>query len=124
MRTSRRWIREPSGKSSAARRRSERRGSPAKTTQSRCLRTKADRLSAAERQRAEIERALVDLEVADSEATWMPVALRELANVWRLMTAENQGRPLRALVAAVRVKEATGLVEIELAADARSKEAP
>jgi hypothetical protein len=42
------------------------------------------------------------------------------------MTPENQGRLLRALVAAVRVKEETGVVEVELvnfAADAGSKEA-
>ncbi|WP_437992678.1 hypothetical protein [Sorangium sp. So ce145] len=41
-------------------------------------------------------------------------ALRDFANVWGLMTPENRGRLLHALVAAVRVKEDTGVVEVEL----------
>lgn len=88
------------------------------------LRVEADRLVAAERQLAETERDLADLEVADAEATWMLGALRDFANVWALMTPENRGRLLRALVASVRVNEATGEVEIELvnfSADARAE---
>jgi site-specific DNA recombinase len=119
------------------------------------LRVEADRLVAAERQLAETERDLADLEVADAEATWMLGALRDftapsalpsfaravglratrplrglralrLANVWALMTPENRGRLLRALVASVRVNDATGEVEIELvnfSADTRAEEA-
>jgi DNA invertase Pin-like site-specific DNA recombinase len=89
------------------------------------LRVEADRLVAAERQLAETERDLVDLEVAEAEATWMLGALRNFANVWHLMTPENRGRLLRALVAAVRVKDETGEVEVELvnfSADARAEE--
>lgn len=85
------------------------------------LRVEADRLVAAERQLAETER---DLEVADAEAMWMLGALRDFANVWALMTPENRGRLLRALVASVRVNDATGEVEIELvnfSADARAE---
>lgn len=88
------------------------------------LRVEADRLVAAERQLAETERDLADLEVADAEATWMLGALRDFANVWALMTPENRGRLLRALVASVRVNDATGEVEIELvnfSADARAE---
>src|SRR5690606_16135486 len=88
------------------------------------LRVEADRLVAAERQLAETERDLADLEVADAEATWMLGALRDFANVWTLMTPENRGRLLRALVASVRVNDATGEVEIELvnfSADARAE---
>jgi len=51
-------------------------------------------------------------------------ALRDFANVWALMTPENRGRLLRALVASVRVNDATGEVEIELvnfSADARAE---
>jgi hypothetical protein len=75
--------------------------------------------------RAEIERDLADLEVADAEATWMLGVLRGFANVWGLMTSENRARLLRALVAAVRVKEATGVAEVELVTSAptRSQEA-
>jgi hypothetical protein len=90
------------------------------------LRVEADRLVAAERQFAETERDLADLEVADAEATWMLGALRDFANVWGLMTPENRGRLLRALVAAVRVKDETGDVEVELvnfSADTRAQEA-
>ncbi|MDC0682630.1 hypothetical protein [Sorangium atrum] len=53
-------------------------------------------------------------------------ALRDFANVWRLMTPENRGRLLRALVAAVRVEEAIGVVEVEFVnfgADVRSQDA-
>lgn len=97
------------------------------------LRVEADRLVAAERQLAETERDLADLEVAEAEATWMLGALRDFANVWALMTPEtrtaqsprsgrsavratkrsavNRGRLLRALVASVRVNDATGEVE-------------
>ena len=90
------------------------------------LRAETDRLVAAERQLAETERDRLDLEVADREVEWIGAALRDFARVWKLMTPENQGRLLRALVAAVRVKEETGVVEVELvnfAADAGSKEA-
>lgn len=90
------------------------------------LRAETDRLVAAERQLAETERDRLDLEVADREAEWIGAALRDFARVWKLMTPENQGRLLRALVAVVRVKEETGVVEVELvnfAADAGSQEA-
>ena len=73
-----------------------------------------DRLVAAERQLAQSERELVDLELADAEAKSMLGTLRDLANVWGLMTPDNRGRLLRALVVAVRVNEATGVVEVEL----------
>lgn len=67
----------------------------------------------------------VGIEVADREAEWIGAALRDFARVWTSMTPENQGRLLRALVAAGRVKEETGVVKVELvnfAADAESKE--
>ncbi|WP_437296061.1 hypothetical protein [Sorangium sp. So ce426] len=72
----------------------------------------ADRLVAAEQQLAETERDLADLDVADAEATWILGALRDLANVWCLMTTEKRGCLLRALVATARVKEETGVVEV------------
>ncbi len=81
---------------------------------------------AAERQLAETECDRLDLEVADREADWIGAALRDPACIWTLMIPENQGRLLRALVAAVRVREETGIVEVELvslAADVGSKEA-
>jgi len=90
------------------------------------LRAETDRLVAAERQLAETERDRLDLEVAEREAKWIGAALRDFARVWKLMTPENQGRLLRALVAAVRVKEESGVVEVELvnfAADPGAKEA-
>ncbi len=90
------------------------------------LRAETDRLVAAERQLAETERDRLDLEVADAEAKWIADALRDFARIWTAMTPENQGRLLRALVAAVRVKEESGVVEVELvnfAADPSAKEA-
>jgi len=90
------------------------------------LRAETDRLVAAERQLADTERDRLDLEVADAEAKWIADALRDFARIWTAMTPENQGRLLRALVAAVRVKEESGVVEVELvnfAADPGAKEA-
>ena len=81
---------------------------------------------AAERQLAETERDRLDLEVAAAETTWAVGALRDFARVWKFMTPENQGRLLRALVTVVRMKESTGVVEVELvnfAADPDAKEA-
>jgi len=81
---------------------------------------------AAERQLAETERDTLDLKVAVNEAAWIVGALSSFAKVWKIMTPENQGRLLRALVAEVRVQEATGVVEVELmnfAADRGAKEA-
>ncbi|WP_438018618.1 hypothetical protein WMF18_05875 [Sorangium sp. So ce315] len=69
------------------------------------LRMGADVLVATERQLAETKRDLADLEVANPEATWMLGALRDFANVWGPIMPENRGRVLRALVAAMRVKE-------------------
>ncbi|KYF59292.1 hypothetical protein BE08_43220, partial [Sorangium cellulosum] len=90
------------------------------------LRVAADRLIAAERQLTETERDLADLKVTDPEATWTLGALRDFANVAVLVTPENRGSLLRALVAVVRVKEETGVVKVELvnfSADARSQTA-
>jgi site-specific DNA recombinase len=90
------------------------------------LRAATDTLVAAERQLAETERDTLDLDVAVNEAAWIVGALGNFAKVWKMMTPENQGRLLRALVAEVRVQEATGVVEVELmnfAADPSAKEA-
>jgi hypothetical protein len=90
------------------------------------LRAATDTLVAAERQLAETERDTLDLDVAVNEAAWIVGALGNFAKVWKMMTPENQGRLLRALVAEVRVQEATGVVEVELmnfAADPGAKEA-
>jgi len=90
------------------------------------LRAETDRLVAAERQLAETERDRLDLEVAAAETTWAVGALRDFARVWKFMTPENQGRLLRPLVTVVRMKESTGVVEVELvnfAADPDAKEA-
>jgi site-specific DNA recombinase len=112
------------------------------------LRAETDPRVAADRHLAKTERDRLDLQVADREAERLGAALRDFARVWKLMKPEtrtarsppsvrsavratqrsgvSQGRLLRALVAAVRVKEATGVVEVELvnlAADAGSKEA-
>ena len=60
------------------------------------------------------------------EAKWIADALRDFARIWTAMTPENQGRLLRALVAAVRVKKESGVVEVKLvnfAADPSAKEA-
>jgi hypothetical protein len=83
-----------------------RRSTPRTSGVSRAARASSSRRSSAPRPTgswpAETERDRLDLEVADREAEWIGAALRDFARVWKRMTPENQGRLLRALVAAVR----------------------
>ncbi len=79
------------------------------------LRAETDRLAAAERQLARAESDDLDLQVADGEREWIVGALKDFERAWRLMTPENRGRLMRALVIEVRVDEAKNEVEVELA---------
>jgi len=76
--------------------------------------TESDKLVAAERLLAQAELDGKQLEGAGAEAKSMVGALRDFGRVWKWMTPENRGRLIRALVAQVRVAEATGEVEVEL----------
>lgn len=88
------------------------------------LRTESDRLLAAERQLAESERDLLDLHEASIEADWVVGAIASFAKVWELMTPENRGRLLRALVSSITVDEESGTVEIALVDFGADPEAP
>jgi hypothetical protein len=74
----------------------------------------SDRLAAAERQLAEATADLEALDAAQAEAEWLVGTLRDFDRIWHLLTPENQGRLLRALVAEVRVDEDQGILEVEL----------
>jgi DNA invertase Pin-like site-specific DNA recombinase len=74
----------------------------------------ADRLTAAERQLEETETALANFEQKRVEARTVVTALRDFARVWPLLTVENQGRLLRALVTEVRVDAGANAIELEL----------
>jgi hypothetical protein len=74
----------------------------------------SDKLVTSERLLAQAELDRKQLARAADEAQWMAGALRDFGRVWKWMTPENRLRLMRALVAQVRVAEATGEVEVEL----------
>jgi hypothetical protein len=78
------------------------------------LNAESEKLATAERMLAEVERKLEDLADAEVEGEWVCKALGDFASVWTLMTPENRGRLLRALVTNVKVDEDSGTVELHL----------
>lgn len=67
------------------------------------LNTETQKLAAAEQQLAEAERALERVEGAERETRGVIAALQDFKEVWEMMTPENRGRMLRALVDRVEV---------------------
>ena len=78
------------------------------------LNAESEKLAAAEQMLSDVVRKLEDLADAEVEGEWVSQALGDFASVWALMTPENRGRLLRALVTSVRVDEASGTVELHL----------
>jgi site-specific DNA recombinase len=78
------------------------------------------RLQGLERQLAEIEGEIVALDVAKAEAGWVAQCLRDFEAVWDVLTAQNRGRLLRAVVERVDVDDDGGEVGITLADLSRS----
>lgn len=78
------------------------------------LNTETQKLGAAEQQLAEAERALERVESAERETRGVIAALQDFKEVWEMMTPENRGRMLRALVDRVEVDRRSGRAEIHL----------
>ena len=78
------------------------------------LNAESEKLAAAEQMLADVVRKLEDLDDAEAEGAWVCKALGDFASVWALMTPDNRGRLLRALVTSVKVDEDSGTVELHL----------
>jgi site-specific DNA recombinase len=72
-------------------------------------------LEAAELRLAEVEREIAALESAKATQDWVSAVLKDFDAVWNVMTDENRGRLVRALVARVEVDEPSGDIAITLA---------
>lgn len=78
------------------------------------LNTETQKLEAVEQQLAEAERVLERVESAERETRGVIAALQDFKEVWEMMTPENRGRMLRALVDRVEVDRRSGRAEIHL----------
>lgn len=78
------------------------------------LRAEATKLADAERRQRAAEQDVESLADAEHHRDWFVAALLNFSKVWDDMTAENQGRFLRALVAEVSVDDKDGSCTVEL----------
>jgi DNA invertase Pin-like site-specific DNA recombinase len=74
----------------------------------------AAELNDAEAQLRDVERMLATLDQAEIDGLWVARMLRDFNQVWDVMTVENRGRLVRALVRQVVVDDAAGTCEVEL----------
>jgi hypothetical protein len=74
----------------------------------------AAELNEAEAQLRDVERKLAGLDQAEIDGLWVASMLRDFNQVWDVMTIENRGRLVRALVRRVVVDEDAGTCEVEL----------
>jgi hypothetical protein len=74
----------------------------------------APELNEAEVQLRDVERKLATLDQAEIDGLWVARMLRDFDQVWDVMTVENRGRLVRALVRRVVVDEDAGTCEVEL----------
>jgi len=69
-----------------------------------------EELGCHENRLAEVERSLAALDQSEADAQWVAQALADFDAIWELMTTENRGRLIRALVEHVVVDEPSGRV--------------
>jgi site-specific DNA recombinase len=74
----------------------------------------AAELNEAEAQLRDVERKLATLDQAEIDGLWVASMLSDFNQVWDVMTVENRGRLVRALVRRVVVDDAAGTCEFEL----------
>ena len=87
---------------------------PARAAVEERLNTSAQAQQQAEERLIEVERRLLLLDGAEADAGWVEQALGRFSELWEVMTPENRGRLLRALVKGVRVDSSTGDIAVEL----------
>ena len=71
-------------------------------------------IEAAELRLAGVEREIAKLEAAGATQQWVSAVLKDFDAVWNVMTNENRGRLVHALIAMVKVHEPDGDIEIAL----------
>lgn len=64
---------------------------------------------------AEVERELASLENVEVEAGWVAQCLADFNTCWDVLTPENRGRLIRALVHRIEVDEPANRVEMRVA---------
>jgi hypothetical protein len=72
----------------------------------------SDQLGRCEARLAAAERELATLDAMEIEATWVARCLSEFDSVWDVLTPENRGRLLRAVVERVEVNERANQVSV------------
>ena len=87
---------------------------PARAAVEERLNTAAQAQQQAEERLVEVERRLLLLDGAEADAEWVEQALARFTDLWAVMTPENRGRLLRALVKGVSVASSTGDIAVEL----------
>lgn len=73
-----------------------------------------DQLARAEARLVETESELGNLDAVEVEATWVAACLTDFDKVWDVLTPENRGRLVRAVVQRVEVNETTNEVTVML----------
>jgi site-specific DNA recombinase len=69
-------------------------------------------LGRCERRLATVERELAAIERAEVDASWVARCLNDFTAIWDILTPENRGRLLRAVVQRVEVDEPTNKVQV------------
>ena len=76
------------------------------------LQEASDQLARAESRLAAVERELAVLEAIEVEASWVADRLSEFHRIWDVLSAENRGRLLRAVIERVEVDEPSNEVKL------------
>jgi DNA invertase Pin-like site-specific DNA recombinase len=74
-----------------------------------------EQLARTESQLATAEREIANLDAVQVEASWVGQCLTDFDKVWDVLTPENRGRLLRAVIQRVEVDEAANKVRVHLA---------
>jgi septation ring formation regulator EzrA len=79
------------------------------------LQEMGERLARLETRLSEVERETSSLDAVEVEAGWVGQVLDDFTSVWDVLTPENRGRLLRAVVQTVEVDEPANQVKVVMA---------
>jgi len=79
------------------------------------LQDAAEELARGEARLAAAERELANLDAIEVEASWVAACLAEFHQIWDVLTPENRGRLLRAVIQRVEVDEPANQIKVFLA---------
>ena len=74
----------------------------------------AEELAAVQARFQDTRQRLAAVEQAEMDGKWVASMLRDFDRIWDVMSVENRGRLMRALIRTVTVDDAAGTVEVEL----------